>query len=212
MSVNEPTRTLGHLALYYVPGYELAARTLMTDLGCKLIDNGPAPGSDGFCSALLDPETANSYDNLVYLAAMNQRLWEVEDEVRRTLAGSPAAKSLRDHLTEWPELGPHFGVRYTSLEALEDALVQLARDAAPGGLLDEHIEITRFRARAGLDEKIDARMTDSRVFSVDDRPAFGDYIVQCFVKTDLFGALTSARTIELDFAFDRYFEQPPVFG
>ena len=63
-------RVLGHLALYYRPGCEGAARTLLTDLGCELVDNGPRPGEDGFASALLDPSTADHHDNVVYVAGM----------------------------------------------------------------------------------------------------------------------------------------------
>jgi hypothetical protein len=55
-------------------------------------------------------------------------------------------------------------------------------------------------------------MAASPVFTDDDRPAFGDHIVQCFVRTDLFGALTSASTIELDYAFAPFYGRIPTFG
>ena len=39
-----PAKVLGHLALYYRPGEQQAARTLVTDLGSELVENGPRPG------------------------------------------------------------------------------------------------------------------------------------------------------------------------
>ena len=82
---------LGHLALYYRPGEEAAARTLFTDLGCELVDNGPRPGDDGFCSAVVDGATANHHDNVVYLARMGEAQWELEQRVAELLGGPAGA-------------------------------------------------------------------------------------------------------------------------
>ena len=38
------------MALHYLPGDEAAARRLLEHLGCTLVDNGPKPGEDGFCT------------------------------------------------------------------------------------------------------------------------------------------------------------------
>jgi hypothetical protein len=88
------------------------------------------------------------------------------------------------------------------LEALEDAIGALERDLAEGGPLHGHAQLRKFRARPGLDADVDARMACSPAFTGDEHPAFADYLVQCFVRTDLFGLLSSASTIELDFAFE----------
>jgi len=202
---------LGHLALYYRPGTEVAARTLLTDLGCELVDNGPRPGEDGFASALLDPSTADHHDNLVYVARMGDAQWALEQQVDALLAGDEG-RALRDRVAEYPESAPHVGVVYDSLDELEGALLALDSHAAPGGPLHGHVEVVRYRARPGLDDAVDARMAASPVFTDDDPPAFGDHIVQCFVHTDLFGSLTSARVIELDFAFPPFFDRVPTFG
>jgi hypothetical protein len=200
------TRTLGHLALYYVPGREAPARTLLTDLGCTLVENGPA----GFASAVLDEATANHHDNLVYLAKMSDEQWAFEQQV--SAAAGEVGERFRARLGEWPEIGPHVGIKYETLDELERTLLALERDLAPGGRLDGHVELTKFRARPGLDADVDARMAASPVFDGDERPAFGDHIVQCFLRTDLFGALTSASTIELDFAFAPFYDRIPTFG
>jgi hypothetical protein len=210
-------RTLGHLALYYVPGTETAARTLLEDIGCTLVDNGPSPGNDGFCTVLVDPDTGNNADNIFFLARMSPEQLGIEEAIRSAMgSGSdhedPAHSAFREKRRDWPEAGSHVGVRFGSMEALEDALLALERDAAPGGPLVDHVEVTRFAARPGLDDEIDTRMKASPAFSGDERPAFADYWVQCFVKTDLFGMLSSAGTIELDYVFDGFFDRPPKFG
>jgi hypothetical protein len=206
-----PTRVLGHLALYYRPGTQAAARTLLTDLGCELVDNGPRPGEDGFCSGLLDGATANHHDNVVYLAQMGEAQWALEQQVDVLLATDDGA-AFHDRMSEWPESAPHVGLKYESLDELESAVLALERHSAPGGPLEGTINVARYRARPGLDPEVDARMATSPVFAQDDRPAFGDHIVQVFVRTNLFGALTSAATIELDYAFPPFYGRVPTFG
>ena len=124
-------RVLGHLALYYRPGEEAAARTLLTDLGCELVDNGPRPGEDGFASALVDGATANHHDNVVYLARMGEAQWELEQQVAEMLAG-PAGADFHDRMAEWPESAPHVGLKYESLDDLEAAVLAVEGHAARG--------------------------------------------------------------------------------
>lgn len=206
-----PARVLGHLALYYRPGEQDGARTLLSDLGCELLDNGPRPGDDGFCSALVDDATANHHDNVVYLAEMGAAQWELEQRVADVLA-SAAGAAFHERMLEWPESAPHVGLKYASLDDLERAVLAVEDHAAAGGPLDGKVTVTRFRARPGLDPATDARMAASPVFTDGDRPAFGDHIVQVFVRTTLFGALTSATTIELDYAFEPFYGRVPTFG
>jgi hypothetical protein len=200
-------RTLGHLALYYVPGTEQPARRLLEDLGFTLVDNGPS----GFCSALLDGDTANHHDNLLYLAAMTDHQWALEQELRRTVDAGPTGSAYLDSLAMWPEAGPHVGVKFQELEALEATLAKVEADLAPGGPLHGHVQLRKFRARPGLDPDIDARMATSPAFTGDEHPAFGDHIIQCFLRTDLFGLLSSASTIELDYAFAPFFASTPEY-
>lgn len=201
------TRRLGHTALYYRPGHEAAARRLFEDMGCRLVDNGPRPGEDGFCSVLLDGDTADHADNLLFLAAMGADQLQLEEAIQ----GLDAA-ALDDKLRDWPEASSHIGIRFLTFEALEQALLAIERDAAPGGVLDGHVQLTKFTVRPGLDAEVDARVAASPAFTGDERPAFVDHWVQCFVRTDLFGRLTSAQTIELDHVFEPFFAQVPKFG
>ncbi len=202
---------MGHLALYYRPGHEVAARVLLTDIGCDLVDNGWAPGRDGFCTALLDGPSATHSDNLVYLSKMHEEQVRLEEALEESLDRLGMGDSWWD-ISEAPEIRPHFGIRFHTMESLEESLRAIERHAAPGGPLDGHVRIRKFKARPGLDAETDARMAASPVFAGDEKPGFADYLVQCFVRTDLFGNLTSAGLIELDYAFPRFFERIPSFG
>jgi len=209
--MTDPVRSMGHLALYYRPGCEQAARVLAADLGCELVDNGPSPGRDGFCTALLDGPRATHGDNLVYLARMNDEQARVEVALERTLEDLGLGRSW-DGIGEWPEIRPHFGIRFHTLEALEEALLAIEAHAAPGGPLEGRAQVRKFTARPGLDPATDARMAASPVFRGDEKPAFVDHLVQCFVRTSVFGNLTSGGLIELDYAFPPFFAHVPSFG
>src|SRR5436190_19894358 len=76
-----PTSVVGHLALHYGEGDEAPARHLLELLGCTLVDNGPAPGSDGFCTVLVDKGTANHADNVMFLSKLPPAQVAVEDAI-----------------------------------------------------------------------------------------------------------------------------------
>ena len=211
--------TLGHLALHYRPGDEQAARRLLELFGCTLVDNGPAPGADGFCSVLVDGATANHADNIMFLSALPPEQLAIEDAIRASLdiggsAESPLVANLSDRSSAAPELLSHIGFRYRSLEDLERVLADLERAAAPGGELDGRIEVIKHRARPGIDAEVDARIAESPAFTGAEPPAFVDHWVQCFVRTDLcgFGILAFGNLFELDFVFDQFMDTEPTFG
>lgn len=212
-------RALGHLALYYAPGDMEASRRLLQDLGCTLVENGPRPGRDGFCTVLVDDGTANYADNILFLAPLTPTQQELERTIRDHFGlDTEQAASTASEFTEMkrasPETASHFAIRYRELEALEDALDALEADCATGGPLHGRAELTKYRARPGLDPEVDARMATSRAFTGDEHPAFADHWIQCFVKTDLFGygILAFGQTIELDYIFEPFFARPPMFG
>jgi hypothetical protein len=215
----EPSIVLGHLALHYRPGDEQPARHLLELVGCTLVDNGPAPGSDGFCSVLLDKGTANHADNLMFLSQLPPAQLAVEDAILSALAGRGADEvdvvaGLRQLSATAPEALSHIGFRYRSFDDLERVLVGLDAAAARGGALEGRIEVVKHRARPGLDADVDARMAASPVFTGTEKPAFADHWVQCFVNTDLcgFGVLAFGSTFELDYVFDQFMEHEPSFG
>jgi hypothetical protein len=212
-------RALGHLALYYAPGDMEASRRLLRDLGCTLVENGPAPGRDGFCTVLVDDESPTYADNILFLAQLTPTQQELERTIRDQFRlGADDAASPATEFTEMkrasPETASHFAIRYGQLEALEDALGAIEADCVTGGPLHGRVELTKYRARPGLDAAVDARMEASRAFTGAEHPAFADHWIQCFVKTDLFGygILAFGQTIELDYVFEPFFAQPPTFG
>ena len=214
-----PQATIGHLALHYRPGDEDRARRLFELFGCTLVQNGPAPGTDGFSTIVVDDETWNYVDNVLYLSRVSDAQLDLETAIADGLrAGAvdedPRLSAYRALRAEWPESLTHVGIRYSSFEALERAVSAIEIATAPGGELAGRASITKFKARPGLDAEIDAAMAASPIFDDDDRPAFADYGVQCFVKTDLCaaGLLALGQTIELDYFFAPAFEKVPSFG
>jgi hypothetical protein len=215
----EQARVLGHLALHYAPGDERPARRLLELFGCKLVDNGPAPGSDGFCTVVVDRATGNFADNIMFLSRVGDAQLQLEEAIRAGLRiggqdESTAVGDFRAKRVSAPESTSHIGFRYRSFETLEHVLADVEAAGAPGGELEGRIEVTKYRARPGLDPSIDERIAASPMFDGTEKPAFADYWVQCFVTTDLcgFGVLAFGHTFELDFVFEPFFLHPPTFG
>ena len=216
----EQTRTIGHLALHYGPGDQEGARRLLELCGCTLLDNGPAPGKDGFCTVLLDDATATHAENLMFLSPVGAAQLELERAIAKGLRiGSPdedpAAATFKQSKHDKPESSAHIGIRYASFEALEDTVLALEKAAQPGGELAGRLAITKFKAPPGLDPEVDRRIEASSIFSGDESPSFAKWWVQIFVRTDLFahGLLQFGQTIELDYVFEPFYSHlPPKFG
>src|SRR3954471_9281063 len=94
---------LGHLALHYMPGDEHKARRLLELFGCTLVDNGPAPGKDGFCTVLVNGDDANYADNIMFLSSVTPEQEALESAIRAALAitepeEDPAVGKYRDSM------------------------------------------------------------------------------------------------------------------
>lgn len=180
---------LGHLALHYLPGDERPARRLLELLGCTLVDNGPAPGQDGFCTVLPDGDAPDYAENLLFLSAVTPEQAAVEEAVRAAVVGTELRESMRTR----PESSSHIGLRYRDRTRLDRVLTDLRAAAAPGGELEGRVEVVAYEP------------PDS----------FAPDWTQCFVTTDLcgFGILAFGSVFELDFVHDGFdAHEPPVFG
>jgi hypothetical protein len=216
----EQLRTIGHLALHYGPGDQQGARRLLELCGCTLLDNGPSPGNDGFCTVMLDGTTATHAENIMFLSPVGQAQLDLEQAIAKglrigTADEDPAAANFKQFKYDKPESSAHIGIRYASFEALEDTVLALEKAAKPGGELAGRLEITKFKARPGLDPEVDRRIASSPIFTGDEAPAFAKWWVQIFVRTNLFahGLLSFGQTIELDYVFEPFFSHlPPKFG
>jgi hypothetical protein len=197
-SVHTATRQamLGHLALHYMPGDEHKARRLLELLGCTLVDNGPVPGADGFCTVLVNGTDANYADNIMFLSSV----------------------TAEESMTVNPESTSHIGLRFQNLEGLEQTLAGLETATAPGGELEGRVQLVKYSPRPGDDAAASAtaaqRVAASPAFSGRETPSFAPYWIQCFVTTDLcgFGILTFGSIFELDYVFEPFFKEPPTFG
>src|SRR6185295_1592426 len=147
---------LGHLALHYMPGDEQQARRLLELLGCTLIDNGPSPGSDGFCTVLVNGGDANYADNIMFLSSVTPEQAAVENSIRAALrAGEPdedpAVGKFRESMLVKPESTSHIGIRFDSVEELERMLADIEAAAADGGELEGRIKLVKYPPRRGDD-------------------------------------------------------------
>ena len=216
----EQLRTIGHLALHYGPGDQQGARRLLELCGCTLMDNGPSPGNDGFCSVLLDGTTASHAENLMFLSPVGKAQLDLEQAIAKGLRigtddEDPAAALFTQFKYDKPESSAHIGIRYASFESLEDTVMALEKAAKPGGELAGRLEITKFKAPPGLDPEVDRRIAASPIFTEDTLPSFAKWWVQIFVRTNLFahGLLSFGQTIELDYVFEPFYSHlPPKFG
>ena len=216
----EQLRTIGHLALHYGPGDQQGARRLLELCGCTLMDNGPSPGNDGFCSVLLDGTSASHAENLMFLSPVGKAQLDLEQAIAKGLRigtddEDPAAALFTQFKYDKPESSAHIGIRYASFESLEDTVMALEKAAKPGGELAGRLEITKFKAPPGLDPEVDRRIAASPIFTEDTLPSFAKWWVQIFVRTNLFahGLLSFGQTIELDYVFEPFYSNlPPTFG
>jgi hypothetical protein len=214
---------LGHLALHYMPGDEKQARRLLELLGCTLVDNGPVPGSDGFCTVLVNGSDANYADNIMFLSSATPEQVALEAAICSALGTGtarekPVVGNFRASIAGKPESTSHIGIRFQTLEKLEQVLAAIEDAAKEGGDLEGRIQLTKYRPRAGDDPDASAtvarQVAESPAFSGSESPSFAPYWIQCFVTTDLcgFGILAFGSTFELDYVFDPFLREPPTFG
>ena len=117
-----------------------------------------------------------------------------------------------------PESSSHIGIRYGTLEQLEQVLASIETAAVPNGPLHGRVQLVKYRPRpsgnAAIDVPVADRIAASPAFCGDEPASFAPHWIQCFVTTDLcgFGILAFGSTFELDYVFDPFFDRPPTFG
>jgi hypothetical protein len=168
---------------------------------------------------LVNATDANHADNIFFLGKVSDAQLAIEHAVRDafaldTDAPSPLVTALRERVVVAPESTSHLGIRYRSFDELERVLIAIEDATAPGGLLHGRATLVKYKARPGVDPAADETIAASAAFSGEERPAFANGWIQCFVRTDLlgFGLLSLGSTFELDYVFDSFFVEPPSFG
>ncbi len=210
---------MGHMALHYRPGDSELARLLLEDLGCTLLDNGPAPGSDGFFTALLDGGRSERADNLFFVARLDASQLTLEETILDVLGHGraemhPALKGYLERRQAQAEAVSHFGIRYGSFEQLEQVLARLDDHTRAGGPLAGRVEIFKRIPAPGYSDAVDARIAASPVLSSDEAAGPAKHWVQCRIITDIvgFGIVSLGSEFELDYVFGEWFQSVPSFA
>jgi len=206
-------KTLGHLALHYRAGDGDLVVRLFSGLGLRVEDLAPGRNGDRFFKIVLDPGVEDGFFFAATAAPAQLAFEDAMTEACRARDGAAALAAYRASRVSDPEAGFHIAVRYDSLEALERAVLSMETARSDEPRLAGRLALTRFKARAGQDLDVDARMAASPAFRPDDREAFGDKVVQVFLNTDVVagGLLSLGQTFELTYHFPgRPPAHPPV--
>lgn len=214
-----PGTTMGHLALHYREGdYELAC-LLLSDVGFTLVDNGPAPGRDGFATVVLDDTTNTFADNIFFLSKLDATQQALEDVIFAALGQGtdrrhPALTAYYEARRDHAERFAHFGIRFGTFEQLESALSALDRDCRPGAPLHGRVDIEKRIPPPGFSEAVDRRIAESPLFTGNEPPGPAKHWIQCRFVTDIvgFGLVGLGAEFELDYVFPDFHEGPVSFG
>lgn len=204
--------------MHYRPGDEELARLLLGDMGGVLVDNGPRPGADGFCTVVFDPDSAFA-DNLLFLARVHDAQLALEDALVDQLGlgrqdQHPALTDFLAYRHERAELVAHLGIRYATFEQLEEVVAALERDSAPGGPLHGRVELFKRVPPRGFSRAVDERVAASSVLGGTELEGPAKHWVQCRIVTDVlgFGLIPLGSEFELDYVFPDWFDGPASFA
>jgi len=210
---------MGHLAMHYREGDFELARRLLEDLGFTLLDNGPRPGEDGFCTVLVDGDEASCAENILFLSKVSPFQQALEDTIVEKLGWGTehqdaALTEFLERRDERAEAVAHFGIRYATFERLEAVIGRLERDASPDGLLNDRVTLYKRIAPPRFSASIDARCAGSQVFAGVEQYGPAKNWVQCRIVTDLlaFGLVALGAEFELNYVFPEWFEETPSFA
>jgi hypothetical protein len=199
---------MGHLALHYRKASDRAAVIkLMDHLGFARL---PAPEAFPYLHYVVDNDSALTGDNILYLVEQPKVLQDLGDAIREALkvgqpGEHPAVAQVRAAQNSDPEFNLHLGVLYSSLDAIEAAVLGLQDAIEKDPDLKGRAKIIINRARPGTPE-IDQRMDSSPVFGGIERTTYGFHGIQVFIETDLFSAdpVGDVFVFELDYLFPGY--------
>lgn len=199
--------SLGHLALHYRSREDgpIAAR-LLEILGFEKIQEFPL--ADGpFYQFYVDPNASNYGDGILYLSPAPAPIAAINRAIHEALKigqadEHPSVAQLRRGQELDPEMCFHVGLLMSSLERIEELVLELRKLGESDPELRGRIKVVVNAARPG-DPDIDARMAASPVFCGVKRHPYGRHAIQVFVETSLLmsGPLGESMVIELDYVF-----------
>jgi hypothetical protein len=171
-------RKLNHVELVYRPGERRLAARVFELLGCAVADRGGT-----FLTAFIEPTANDFMNNCFYASEVTSEQLALENALETAIRGGDIAAEARcylDRLQREPQRSFHFGVRYSDIDDLDDAV---ARTTDAG----KH------------DPDLAGRICVSGVFRPGDASSYSDAMVQAFVRTDVIasGLLAFGQHIEL---------------
>lgn len=203
---------LSHLAFFYPPRQGELAAAFFEALGCAVQDLGPLNQDGSVYKILMDPAVQNVQYCYISPAQPEQTAFEKRLRAFLEAETDPSFAIFREFKLREPEMCFHAALKYSRLEDLETAILNVEALIRSTPELKERISILRFRPRSQADQDVNSRIERSPVFRMDDRPSFGEYNVQVFFHTDLFAGelLTLGQTLEIGYTFPR--ESAMVFA
>jgi hypothetical protein len=171
-------RHLNHIEMVHAPGERHLAIRVFELLGGRIsVSAAGTPIALDVASQLVG---RFPHDNAIYVSEITPEQWEFEQSLRDTLHRDGRLRSLHEsyvaNVRDQPQKSFHFGIRFESLEALE-----------------ERVEAIN---EAGADTELKGRMAVSGVY----RPGtYTTSMTQAFVWTDVVasGLLLTGQHIEL---------------
>jgi hypothetical protein len=208
-AARQKSKSLGHLALHARPGECLMAARFFELLGCHIQEYGPFGNNGYFHIVALNREAPHEPDNIIFLSTMQPEQVALEKAITDFLGVGtdkphPALAAYEAQKAKVPEYFLHFGIHFSTLEDLEAATSRLQEERRTNPAFAGRIQgFQTLRAQPGHDADIDARMKASKVFANADLEAYGAYIVQVHIRTDLFSAGMGfvGVVVELDYVF-----------
>lgn len=121
---------LNHFEAVYRPGDRGHAREFLTALGLYVEDYSHSdPASDKMLGIHFNPEDRDATNNLIFLHKMSEPQAKFDALLRAKLAGdaelAEAHGQFQETVTRYPGATPHFGIRYRSMEALDEVMDRL---------------------------------------------------------------------------------------
>lgn len=121
---------LNHLEAVYRPGDRQLAREFLTALGLHVQDfSYSEPDATQMLAIHFEPADKDSTNNIIFLHQMSPPQAAFDEQLRSALANNATltdAKELFDEtIRKYPGGTPHFGVRYRSMEELDQVVERL---------------------------------------------------------------------------------------
>lgn len=120
---------LNHCEAVYRPGDRQLAVEFLTALGLYIEDYSAEPGSDKMLGIQFEPSDLDATNNIIFLHRMSPTQAAFDEMLQARLVDDAALADaygqFLDTVKKYPGGTPHFGIRYRSVKALDQAIQRL---------------------------------------------------------------------------------------